>query len=72
VQKLSILIAMLAAVAAGPAHTRACRWKAFAPMMTPRHGLGAVALGDWILVAGGGPVMGGGIQSAVHEGFTLG
>jgi len=37
----------------------------------PRHGLGAVAIGDFIHVAGGGPVMGGGVQSAVHEAFTL-
>ena len=41
-------------------------------MMTPRHGLGAVAIDDFIYVAGGGPVMGGGVQSAVHEAFTLG
>lgn len=47
------------------------RWESLAPMMTPRHGLGAVAIGDWIHVAGGGPVMGGGFQSAVHEAFTL-
>lgn len=48
------------------------RWQSYAPMMTPRHGLGAVAVGDAIYVAGGGPVMGGGVQSAVHESFTLG
>jgi N-acetylneuraminic acid mutarotase len=48
------------------------RWQAYAPMTTPRHGLGAVAIGDFIHVAGGGPVMGGGVQSAVHEAFTLG
>ena len=47
-------------------------WEALAPMPTPRHGLGAVTLGDFIHVAGGGPVMGGGVQSAVHEAFTLG
>ncbi len=47
-------------------------WEAYAPMTTPRHGLGAVAVGDAIHVAGGGPVMGGGFQSAVHEAFTLG
>jgi hypothetical protein len=41
-------------------------------MTTPRHGLGAVAIGDLILVAGGGPIVGGNIQSAVHEAFTLG
>lgn len=47
-------------------------WMSYAPMPTPRHGLGAVAIGDYIHVAGGGPVMGGDIQSAVHEAFTLG
>jgi N-acetylneuraminic acid mutarotase len=46
-------------------------WEAYAPMKTPRHGLGAVAIGEHIYVAGGGPVMGGGFQSAVHEAFTL-
>jgi hypothetical protein len=39
---------------------------------TPRHGLGAVTIGDFIHVAGGGPIMGGSVQSAVHEAFTLG
>lgn len=48
------------------------RWEAYAPMMTPRHGLGAAVVGDAIHVAGGGPVMGGSVQSAVHEAFTLG
>jgi N-acetylneuraminic acid mutarotase len=48
------------------------RWMSYAPMLTPRHGLGAVAIGDFIHVAGGGPMMGGGVQSAVHEAFTLG
>lgn len=47
-------------------------WTAYAPMLTPRHGLGAVAIGDAIYVAGGGPVMGGGVQSAVHEAFMPG
>jgi N-acetylneuraminic acid mutarotase len=47
------------------------RWESYAPMMTPRHGLGAAVVGDYIHVAGGGPVMGGGVQSAVHEAFTL-
>ena len=46
-------------------------WQQYAPMPTPRHGLGAVAIGDFIHVAGGGPIMGGGVQSAVHEAFTL-
>lgn len=47
------------------------RWEAYAPMPTPRHGLGAAVVGDAIHVAGGGPVMGGGVQSAIHEAFTL-
>lgn len=47
-------------------------WEAYAPMLTPRHGLGAAVIGDAIHVAGGGPVMGGGVQSAIHEAFTLG
>lgn len=47
-------------------------WEAFAPMATPRHGMGAVTLGDAVYIAGGGPIMGGGVQSAVHEAFTLG
>lgn len=47
-------------------------WEHYAPMPTPRHGLGAVTIGDYVHVAGGGPVMGGGVQSAVHEAFTLG
>jgi hypothetical protein len=47
-------------------------WKQHAPMPTPRDGLGAAAIGDFIHVAGGGPDMGGGMQSAVHEAFTLG
>ncbi|HEY8358430.1 MAG TPA: kelch repeat-containing protein [Ramlibacter sp.] len=46
-------------------------WEQFAPMATPRHGLGAVGIGDTIYVAGGGPVMGGGVQSAVHEAFRI-
>lgn len=46
-------------------------WEQYAPMTTPRHGLGAALVGDAIHVAGGGPVMGGGVQSAVHEAFTL-
>ena len=51
---------------------KADKWEAYAPMLTPRHGLGAAAIGDFVHVAGGGPVMGGDIQSAVHEAFTLG
>ncbi len=47
------------------------RWTQFAAMATPRHGMGAVVLGDAIHVAGGGPIVGGGVKSAVHEAFTL-
>ena len=43
-----------------------------APMTTPRHAVGAAVTGDWIYVAGGGAVLGGSVQSAVHEAFTLG
>jgi N-acetylneuraminic acid mutarotase len=46
-------------------------WQSHAPMLTPRHAVGATVLGDWIHVAGGGAVTGGGVQSAVHEAFTL-
>jgi N-acetylneuraminic acid mutarotase len=46
-------------------------WQQFAPMPTPRHGLGAAVVGGAIYVAGGGPVMGGGVQSSVHEAFIL-
>jgi len=48
------------------------RWEAHAPMLTPRHGMGAVVLGDAVYVAGGGPQMGGGVKSAINEAFTLG
>jgi N-acetylneuraminic acid mutarotase len=46
-------------------------WEAYAPMPTPRHGLGAAMVGDAIHVAGGGPIVGGSVQSSVHEAFTL-
>ena len=46
-------------------------WQHHAPMITARHAVGAVAIGDWIFVAGGGAVTGGAVQSAVHEAFTL-
>ncbi|MFC7553995.1 kelch repeat-containing protein [Pseudoroseomonas wenyumeiae] len=45
-------------------------WTSHAPMLTPRHGLGAAVLGNRIHVAGGGVVFGGGIQSSIHEAFT--
>ncbi len=47
------------------------RWESYAPMPTPRHGMGAVLIGETMYVAGGGPVMGGGYLSAVHEAFSL-
>ncbi|MBR0656669.1 Kelch repeat-containing protein [Plastoroseomonas arctica] len=47
-------------------------WQKHAPMITPRHAVAAVAIGDWVYVAGGGAVLGGAVQSAVHEAFTLG
>jgi hypothetical protein len=47
-------------------------WQHHAPMPTPRHAVGAVTIGDWIYVAGGGAVLGGSVQSAVHEAFTMG
>ena len=47
-------------------------WEQHAPMATPRHGLGAAAIGDTVYVAGGGPIVGGGVQSAVHEAFVPG
>ncbi len=46
-------------------------WQSHAPMLTPCHAVGAVAIGDFIYVAGGGAVLGGSVQSAVHEAFTL-
>jgi hypothetical protein len=50
---------------------RADSWQAFAPMSTPRHGMGAAVLSDGIHVAGGGPMNGGAFQTSVHEVFTL-
>lgn len=47
-------------------------WLHHAPMPTARHGLGAAVVGDAIHVVGGGPVVGGSVQSAVHEVFRLG
>jgi N-acetylneuraminic acid mutarotase len=47
------------------------RWESHASMLTPRHGMGAVVIGDAIYVAGGGPQMGGGVKSAINEMFKL-
>lgn len=46
-------------------------WQHHAPMPTPRHGMGAVTIGDFVYVAGGGPIVGGAVKTAVHEAFTL-
>ena len=45
-------------------------WQSHAPMLTPRHAVGATKIGDAIYVAGGGAVTGGSVQSSVHEAFT--
>jgi hypothetical protein len=45
-------------------------WQAFAPLPTPRHGLGVVMLGDTIYVASGGPQPGATFSNAL-ELFTL-
>jgi hypothetical protein len=51
---------------------RARSWgHVIAKLPIPRHAVGAVTIGDWIYVAGGGAVLGGSVQSAVHEAFTL-
>jgi N-acetylneuraminic acid mutarotase len=46
-------------------------WEHHAHMITPRHAMGSATIGDWIYVAGGGPMTGGAVQSAVNEAFTL-
>jgi N-acetylneuraminic acid mutarotase len=46
-------------------------WESHAPMLTPRHSVGAAAIDDWIYVAGGGAITGGAVQSATNEAFTL-
>ena len=46
-------------------------WQAYAPMLTPRHGMGAAVVGDAIHVAGGGPMNGGVFQTSVHELFSF-
>ncbi|SAL74893.1 Kelch repeat-containing protein [Caballeronia telluris] len=47
-------------------------WEAYAPMLTPRHGMGAVMIADAIHVAGGGPMNGGAFQTSIHEVWTAG
>ena len=45
-------------------------WEALAPMPTPRHGIGAVAIGDRIFIPGGATVAGFG-ATAAHEVYTV-
>ena len=45
-------------------------WATFAPMPTPRHGLGVVTLGDAVYVASGGPA-GGATYGNTLEIFSL-
>jgi N-acetylneuraminic acid mutarotase len=45
-------------------------WQSLAPMPTPRHGIGAVAVGDRIFLAGGATVAGFG-ATAAHEVYTV-
>lgn len=46
------------------------RWEALAPMPTPRHGIGAAAVGSTIYIPGGGPVQGFGVTN-VNEAFIV-
>jgi len=45
-------------------------WESLAPMPTPRHGIGAAAIGEKIYIPGGADVQGFGVI-AVHEVFTV-
>lgn len=47
------------------------RWEALPPLPTPRHGLGASALGNRIHVFGGATKTGGNTATAVHEVLNL-
>jgi hypothetical protein len=47
-------------------------WRQRALMITPRYATGSATIGDWIYAAGGAPMTGGSVQSAVNEAFTLG
>jgi N-acetylneuraminic acid mutarotase len=44
-------------------------WESFAPMPTPRHGIGAAVVGERIFIPGGANLQGLGISPA-HEIFT--
>ena len=43
----------------------------YAPLKTPRHGMGTAVVNGAIYVAGGGPMNGGAFQSSINEVFTL-
>ena len=47
------------------------RWRAVADMTRPRHGLGAVAIGDAIYVVGGAAKAGGEETSTAVDAFTM-
>ena len=47
------------------------KWESLTLMPTPRHGMGAVVIGDTIYIAGGGPVTGGSLMTSTNEAFTL-
>lgn len=47
-------------------------WSREAAMRTPRHGNGAVSVGDWIYVPGGGMQQGGGAMTATLDAFGPG
>jgi N-acetylneuraminic acid mutarotase len=47
---------------------RANSWKSMEPMPTPRHGIGAAAIGNRVYIPGGADVQGFGV-TAVHEAF---
>lgn len=46
-------------------------WQSYTPMKTPRHGMGAVVVGDVVYIAGGGPVTGGSLMTSTNQAFTL-
>ena len=48
------------------------RWESYAALLTPRHGAGAVTIGNAIYFAGGAPVTGTTFLTSVNEAFTAG
>jgi len=51
-------------------HPRANAWVSLAPMMTPRHGMGVVGIGDKLYVPGGGTMESAGAQSDVFDALS--